>query len=195
MAAKKRSRILVVTSGQDAFAVIQKIIKDSCEQVLHASSVTEARQILAQGNIGEVIINTPLPDEFGVESAKDFSQGMDIGVLLLVKADLFSQVSYKVRGSGIFVLARPLKGQTLLEAVGVMDAMRLKIFDLNEENQKLRRRLNEMTLVTRAKCLLIEKRHMTEEESHRFLEQEAMNNSLTKKEVAQNVIRELEEES
>lgn len=191
---KKRSRILVVASSQDTYTVIRRIIEGACEQVLHAGSVTEARQILAQGNIGLVIINTPLPDEFGLESAKDFSQEMKIGVLLLVKGDLFSQVSYKVRGSGIFVLARPLKGQTLVEAVGVMDTMRLRLYELSEENQKLRRRLNEMTLVTRAKCLLIERRHMTEEEAHRFLEQEAMNNSLTKKEVAQNLINEMDGE-
>ena len=34
---------------------------------------------------------------------------------------------------------------------------------------------------------------MTEEEAHRYLEQEAMNHALTKKEIAQNIIRELEE--
>ena len=189
----KRGCILVVTSGQDAFAVIRKIIEGICDQVLWASSITESRRLLAAGNIGMVIINTPLPDEFGLESARDFADGKDIAVLLLVKADLYHQVSYKVRGSGIFVLSRPLKGQLLLEAVGIMDAMRLKILSLNEQNQKLRRRLDELGLITRAKCLLIEKKQMTEEESHRYLEQEAMNHSLSKREIAQNIIRELED--
>jgi two-component system, response regulator PdtaR len=189
----KRSRVLIVTSGQDSYTVIRKIIEGTCEQVLYASSITEARRTLADGNIGLVIINTPLPDEFGLESARDFAEGKDIAVLLLVKADLYHQVSYKVRGSGVFVLSRPLKGQLLLEAVGIMDAMRLKIFTLNEQNEKLRRRLDEMGLITRAKCLLIEKRHLTEEEAHRYLEQEAMNHSLTKREVAQDVIREMED--
>jgi two-component system, response regulator PdtaR len=189
----KRGCILIVTSSQDAFAVIRKIIEGTCDQVLQAASVTEARRLLAAGNIGLVIINTPLPDEFGLESAKDFADGKDVAVLLLVKAELYHQVSYKVRGSGVFVLSRPLKGQLLLEAVGVMDAMRRKIIALNEQNQKLRKRLDEMGLITRAKCLLIEKKTMTEEEAHRYLEEEAMNHSLSKREVAQNIIRELEE--
>ncbi len=192
-ASAKRSRVLIVASSQEIYGVIRKIIEDTCEQTLYASSITEARRKLAEGNIGLVIINTPLQDEFGLESAKDFADGKDIAVLLLVKADLYHQVSYKVRGSGVFVLSRPLKGQLLLEAVGIMDAMRLKIFLLNEQNQKLRKRLDEMGLITRAKCLLIEKRQMTEEEAHRYLEKEAMDNSLTKREVAQNLIRELEE--
>ena len=161
--------------------------------MLQAASVTEARRLLAAGNIGLVIINTPLPDEFGLESAKDFADGKDVAVLLLVKAELYHQVSYKVRGSGVFVLSRPLKGQLLLEAVGIMDAMRRKIIALNEQNQKLRKRLDEMGLITRAKCLLIEKKTMTEEEAHRYLEEEAMNHSLSKREVAQSIIRELEE--
>ena len=188
----KRSRVLVVSAGQDSYAVIRKIIEGICEQVLYAASITDARRVLADGTIGLVIINTPLPDEFGIESARDFADGRDIAVLLLVKAELYHQVTYKVRGSGVFVLSRPLKGQLLLEAVGIMDAMRLKIFMLNEQNQKLRRRLDDMGLITRAKCLMIEKQHMTEEEAHRWLEQEAMNHSLTKREIAQNVIRELE---
>lgn len=188
----KRSRVLVVSAGQDSYAVIRKIIEGTCEQVLYAASITDARRILADGTIGLVIINTPLPDEFGIESARDFADGRDIAVLLLVKAELYHQVTYKVRGSGVFVLSRPLKGQLLLEAVGIMDAMRLKIFTLNEQNQKLRRRLDDMGLITRAKCLMIEKQHMTEEEAHRWLEQEAMNHSLTKREIAQNIIRELE---
>ncbi len=189
----KRGCILIVTSSQDAFAVIRKIIEGTCDQVLQAASVTEARRLLAAGNIGLVIINTPLPDEFGLESAKDFADGKDVAVLLLVKAELYHQVSYKVRGSGVFVLSRPLKGQLLLEAVGIMDAMRRKIIALNEQNQKLRKRLDEMGLITRAKCLLIEKKTMTEEEAHRYLEEEAMNHSLSKREVAQSIIRELEE--
>ena len=160
-ALSKRSRVLVVTSGQDSYAVIRKIIEGTCEQVLYASSVTEARRILSDGTIGLVVINTPLPDEFGLESAKDFADGRDIAVLL--------------------------------EAVGVMDSMRQKIYLLNEQNQKLRKRLDEMGIITRAKCLLIEKKKMTEEEAHRYLEQEAMNHALTKKEIAQNIIRELEE--
>ena len=193
-AVNKRSRILVVTSGQDSFIVIRKIIEGTCEQVLRAASITEARQILGEGNIGLVIINTPLSDDFGLEPAKDFAQNQDIGVLLLVKADLYNQVAYKVRGSGIFVLSRPLKGQLLLEAVGVMDSMRQRIYNLNEQNLKLRKRLDELGLISRAKLLLIEKRHLSEMEAHRFLEQEAMNHSLTKKEIAQQVIRELGEE-
>ena len=192
-AGNKRSRVLVVTSSQDTFVVIRKIVEGICEQVIQATSITQARRILSEGNIGLVIINTPLPDDFGLEPAKDFAQNQDIGVLLLVKADLYNQVAYKVRGSGIFVLSRPLKGQLLLEAVGVMDSMRLRIYSLNEQNLKLRKRLDELGLITRAKCLLIEKRHLTEEQAHHYLEQEAMNHSLTKKEVAQGIIRDLGE--
>lgn len=186
---------MVVTAGQDSFVVIRKILQDSSEQVLVAYSITEARQKVSAEKFDLVIINTPLPDDFGLESAKDFAQDQQLFVLLLVKADLYHQVSYTVRGSGIFVLSRPLRGQILLEAVGVMDSMRQKMNHLNEQNERLRRKLDDLGLITRAKCLLIERRHMSEEEAHRFLEQEAMNHSSTKKEIASQVIRELEEEA
>ena len=157
-----------------------------------ASTITQARQKLAEDGIDVVVINTPLPDEFGVESAVDIAAGNEsLSVILLVKADAYEQVSYKTRDSGIFVLTRPLKGQQLIEAGGVILAAKKKLRDLADENRKLRRRMEELSLVTRAKCLLIEKKKMTEKQAHYYLEREAMDNSLSKKEVAKEIIDEL----
>ena len=113
--------------------------------------------------------------------------------MALVSADIYERAVYRARGTGVFILSRPLKGQMLLESANLLLTMQRRIRDLQSENDRLSRRLEELGLVTRAKCILIEKRHMTEPEAHRFLETEAMNNSLTKKEVAQQIIRQYEE--
>lgn len=45
-----------------------------------------------------VIINTPLSDEFGTELALDLSDGI-VGILLLVKGEIYDQVCDKVEDS------------------------------------------------------------------------------------------------
>jgi response regulator NasT len=64
-----------------------------------------------------------------------------------------------------------------------------RILDKEGELQRMRKKLNEVGIVTKAKCLLIQMRQMTEEEAHYYLEKRAMDEGLPKKEVAAAVIR------
>ncbi len=191
---KGQSSALIAAATQTSFFGIKTIITSEFARITQASSMSEAKQKLANGNVDLLIINTPLGDEFGVESALSIaSHTGNMGIMLLVRPEQYEQVSYRTRGTGIFVLTKPLKGQVLTETVRLMQRMHERVADLEKENMKLRRRLDEMTLVTRAKCLLIERRGMTEEEAHHYLEKDAMDYSRTKKESAQAVIREMEE--
>lgn len=190
--AKMECSALVVSGDAQSSGALKGILSRIFGPVREASTITQAKQKIAEDAMDVVVINTPLPDEFGVDSALDIAEkNGNVSVILLVKADAYEQVQYKTRNSGIFVLTRPLKGQQLIEAGGVVLTARKKLRDLAQENMKLRRRMDELSLVTRAKCLLIEKKKMTEKEAHYYLEREAMDNSLSKKEVAQEIIQEL----
>ena len=166
---------LVVSGDAQSSGALKGILSRIFGPVREASTITQAKQKIAEDGMDVVVINTPLPDEFGVDSALDIAEkNGNVSVILLVKADAYEQVQYKTRNSGIFVLTRPLKGQQLIEAGGVVLAARKKLRDLAQENMKLRR-----------------KKKMTEKEAHYYLEREAMDNSLSKKEVAQEIIQEL----
>ena len=65
---------------------------------------------------------------------------------------------------------------------------------LLEENARLADKLAQLRLVDRAKCLLIERRGMTEADAHRLIEKQAMDTRATRGEVATALIEEMEEE-
>ncbi len=154
-----------------------------------------AKQLTARENIDIIIVNTPLKDEFGTESLLDIVAQKPVSAMEIIKGDVYEQVSHKVNGSGIFVVTRPITSRGLYESVRLLTTMHGKLSEFAAENRKLKRRLDELGIVTRAKCLLIEKKGFTEEEAHHYLEKEAMDTSLTKKEVAQQIIRDLEEDA
>lgn len=191
---KEKSSCLIVTPGQTSYSSIEGIAKRVFSPIRYADSMAAAKQLMSRENYAVVIINTPIKDEFGVQSAIDIARRTTVNILLLVKADLYEQTAYNVRGTGIFVLSRPVKGEVILEAARMLESTHRKIQELSLENGRLQRRLDEMGVVTRAKCVLIEHRHMTEPEAHHFLEKLAMDNSITKKEAAQQILREIEEE-
>ena len=88
-------RVLIVSAVEKIYEYITEILPPGeFSPILRAASAGEAKRMLVSDEADIVIINTPLPDEFGTELALDLSGGT-AGVLLLVKNDYFDQVCYK----------------------------------------------------------------------------------------------------
>lgn len=68
-----------------------------------------------------------------------------------------------------------------------------RVRQLEEENTSLREQLATARLVGRAKCLLVRYRDLTEPEAHHYIEKEAMDRQLTRRAVAEEILRELGE--
>ena len=188
---KRKCSALVVVQSETAYNTLSGVLKGIFAPIYRAVTMVQARQRLSEGGADVLIINTPAADEMGVDSAIDLSVRRPVGILLIVKAELYEQVTYKTRGTGIFVLTRPLHSQMLQESAVLLRNMTERLMNLAEENLRLKRRLDEMGTISRAKCLLIEYRKMSEEQAHHYLEREAMDLAVSKKEAAQTVIREL----
>ena len=135
-----------------------------------------------------VIINTPLRDEFGTELAIDLAEGT-AGVLLLVKNELYDQVCYKAEDSGVLTLGKPTSRQGFYSAVKLLTAMTARLSRLEKVNHTLQEKMADIRVVNRAKWLLIEHHHMKEQDAHYFIEKQAMDTRLSRREVAENIIR------
>ena len=67
--------------------------------------------------------------------------------------------------------------------------MLAKLRRYETEKRDLVRRLDELRITSRAKCLLMDQMHLSEEDAHRYLEKQAMDHRMTKLEFAKSVIR------
>ena len=108
--------------------------------------------------------------------------------ILMVRRDAYEQISYRCRSLPIFVLSLPAQVQIMAEAVRFMMAAGRRMAESDEEVMRLRKKLSEIGYITRAKCLLIQDRAMSEEEAHYYLEREAMDRCVSKKEIALEII-------
>ncbi len=57
-----------------------------------------------------------------------------------------------------------------------------------QSNRRLQDKLEELRLVDRAKCILIALEGMSEEEAHKYIEKNAMDMRMSKKQIAQKII-------
>ena len=59
---------------------------------------------------------------------------------------------------------------------------------LVEENRRLREKIEELRIVERAKCVLIEHLQFTEEQAHRYIEKQAMDRRSTRRTIAESIL-------
>lgn len=87
------------------------------------SSAAEARRRLDSVAYDIVIVNTPLKDEFGADFAANAAENGVSGVILIVKNEIFDQISYKTEDSGVIVLSKPLSGNMIMQAIHIASAL------------------------------------------------------------------------
>ena len=154
-----------------------------------ASSVAEARRWLADTEFDIVLINTPLPDDFGMHLAIDICTSSGAGVLLLVKNDHYNEIYSKVVRYGVITLSKPTNRQMVAQNLRILCATRERIRQMQAKQATVEEKIKEIRLVNRAKWLLIECLNMTEAEAHRYIEKQAMDLRISRREAAENIIK------
>ena len=184
-------RILIVSATEKSHTMLAQFLT-SCgvqAQLCHASSGAAARRALVDGVYGLVLVNTPLPDEFGHELAQTAAHDTLAGVILLAKAEIADSVAERVEDDGVLVVPKPLSRVVFTQALRLTRAARRRLTGLQTENRRLQQRIEDIRAVDRAKCLLIECCAMSEPEAHAYIEQQAMKRRRTKREIAEAIIQ------
>ena len=182
-------RVLIAGANDRTFDSLRELLPpDSYEAPLRAGSAGEVKRMLLETDVDLVILNAPLRDEFGTQLALNLSRD-NLCVLMLVPAESFDAVCYKVEDEGILTLSKPVSRSGLLGAIKLLTAMRGKLRKLDRQNQALQEKMQDIRTVNRAKWLLIEIKRMTENEAHYYIEKQAMDMRLSRREVAENIIR------
>jgi two-component system, response regulator PdtaR len=173
--------------SRDSLAALLKA--DGFSRVLPVSSGGEARRCLVQGDFDLVVINAPLSDEFGHDLSVQAAESSSAGVILLVKSELADDISAQVEDFGVLVVSKPLSRQLFYQSIKLVMVTRRRILGLKTENDKLQNKIEEIRLVNRAKCVLIQVLKLTEPQAHRYIEKQAMDLRLTRRAVAENILK------
>lgn len=189
----KQNSVLIVSGSERSRATLAEVFASSrYAPVTTRGSAAEVRRLVLDAPHALVFINTPLPDETGVQLALDLSSSRNCCVALIVPGDSYDQVNEQVEDAGVLTLGRPCTAQQLRQAAAMMGATRTKLADMEKKTATLEEKMEEVRLVNRAKWMLIERRGMDEATAHRYIEKLAMDARQTRRLVAQTLIRSLD---
>ena len=184
-------RVLVVSASPKFQEVLRACLPPAQFQPLNAvASGGEAKRALLGSGYDLVVIDGPVGRENGAQLALDIaSQHASLGILLLVRAELFDQACARVETKGIVTLPKPTTRQMIYTAAKMLTALRNKLLAAQRETLDLRERMEEIRIVNKAKWFLIENRQMSEPEAHLYIEKAAMDRCIRKKEIAEELLR------
>ena len=185
--------VLIVSYYTKSISFLTDIlIEASISNITTATNAGEARRLIVNNYYDLCIINTPLLDEFGENLALDIAVKGNTEVLLIVKSEIFDDISLKVEDYGVITIAKPISKSFLWNALKLAKATHNKLQNMQNENKRLVQRIEDIRIIGRAKCILISHMSMTESEAHRYIEKQAMDMRQSRREIAEGILRSYE---
>ena len=187
--ARTYSVLIVSASEQFNGAIAPLLPPTDYYPVRFVPSVAEAQRKLQDSETDLVIINAPLPDGAGTKLAIHACSGGSAAVLLLVKSEVYEEITEQMLPEGILTLSKPTNMQSVAQNLRGLRVIRERLRRMEERQDSIEKKIEEIRMVNRAKWVLIECLGMTEEESHRYIEKQAMDLRISKREIAENIIK------
>ncbi len=181
---------LIVSSIEKSASIISDTLKKtSCKNITIAKTCGEARRMAQSHNYDIFIINSPVQNEAGDALAMEFVSYGISQVLFIVKNDIYEYMASKVEDAGVLTISKPVNRDSLWTAFKLANATNARLKTLQKNNLKLTKKIQDINIINRAKCLLISHLNMDEEGAHKHIEKNAMDMRLSRKEVAENILK------
>ena len=154
-------------------------------------SGASARRAILERYYDIAIINAPLSDEQGVGLALDIAEQCSASILVTVPSDRYGDVLSRVTDAGILALAKPFPKVMMGYALRFLMAEQKKIRRLEKKISAAQEKAEELRIVSKAKVLLVEQKHMSEDEAHKLIGKMAMDQGRSRKRIAEDLIDQL----
>lgn len=182
--------VLVVSAAEQFNEVMSSLLPSTdYYPVKFVNSIAAAKWAVLEQQYDFVIINAPLPDDFGTRFASQACAGNGTVAMVLLKADAYEENFAKMVADGIFTLAKPTSAQMIVQVLKWMAAARERLRRLESKATSIEDKMDEIRLVNRAKWLLIENLQMSESEAHRYIEKQAMDRCTSRKDISLGIIK------
>ncbi len=181
---------LIVSVSEKSIASFTDILRSiSCDMIVTIKTCGEARRLLLERDFDLVLINAPLSDESGESLSRHIASKNISQVILMVRSEYYDEVSAATEDYGVITIAKPINAKVFLSVLKLAKAAQNRLKEVQAQNQKLVQKLYDIRIVDRAKCILISYLNMSEPEAHKYIEKQAMDTRLSKRAVAEGILK------
>lgn len=159
----------------------------------HAGSARQALEQFDAGGIDGVLIAEPIAGSSGRELALQLKKRHCMPVLLLAAPEHADTDAALLEQSGVLVLPNDAPESLIVQTIRLLTAVRIQLEQMQHKTEKLEAKVADIRIINRAKLLLVQHLQMTETEAHKYIEKQAMDTSMRRRTIAENIIRTYED--
>lgn len=187
-------RALLVSSSEAQTQRISALLTRA--RIVRFDHTDSARQALEQfdaGGIDGVLIAEPVAGSSGQELALQLKKRHCMAVLLLAAPEHADAAAALLEQSGVLVLPSDAPESLIVQTIRLLAAVRIQLEQMQHKTEKLEAKVADIRIINRAKLLLVQHLQMTETEAHKYIEKQAMDTSMRRRTIAENIIRTYED--
>ncbi len=183
----------------DADTGYRKTLKDTLLQAgyLVTGEIGDARsalRVIFQTEPDLVIMDSKLPGSEGLGIVRLIEEHRAAPLILLAESH-DQNILEEAKGFWIFgYLVKPVADVQLFPAIEIAIANFRKFIDLEEENKRLKKALEDRKLVEKAKGMVMELRGLSEKEAYKYLRKLSMDSCVPIVRVARQIINDFNEQ-
>jgi len=134
------------------------------------------------------ILDIEMPDLDGLQAAREIVHDPGTPVIILTAHGQPELVEAAIQEGAIQYLLKPVTGPALNAAIQLAVAKARELEEYKRRSAELEANLHERKVIERAKGILMNRRHITEEEAFRFLQRESQNRRVPMAKLAEMII-------
>ena len=181
--------VMIVSAADKLNSSVLSLLPASRYQPVRVvSSLSAAKRAWSERSFDYIIINSPLPDDTGLTFAEDTAASPGTVVLMLLRSEVYEEVREEAVSRGVFTMAKPVSRSGMSLALDWMESARERLRLTEKKTLSFEEKMEEIRLVNRAKWILISELKMDEPQAHRYIEKQAMDRCVTKREIAEEII-------
>ena len=185
------SVLLVCGKGKFAEQIDKYLPYNEYYPVKKIHALSEARRDLLERSYDISIVNWPASESEGKRFVCDIAGKDKAAILLMVGRDVYDEVYFDVVSLGVSCIPRQISGSEFSMSLRLLCSEIERLSGEQKKQLSLDEKMAEIRLVNKAKWALIEKKGMSEEEAHKYIEKLAMDERMTRKVAAEKVLQSL----
>ena len=120
--------------------------------------------------------------------AIDISERYQVGVIMIASQEQSDTIADSVTDHGIVTVPRPTTARILRRSARLLYALTNRLKKTEKKLMRTEDKMEEIRTVNRAKWCLIENKGFSEDEAHRYIGKLAMDECISKREAAEQII-------
>lgn len=185
----KTLKILLIDDQDDHAGRLEQELRDAgCALIERSSEQRDLQALVAAGAPDAVIIGLKSPGAHILENIRAINRKCPVPVILFAEDNDSATIQNVIRAGASAYVVDGIQAARIQTVVQVAIARFNEQQSLRAELEQTREKLEERTLVDRAKWILIREKRMSEEEAYHSLRKLAMDRNMRIGEMAKNVI-------